>query len=108
MPSPEPAESAHVDDEPQDLLELDSEGVSPRALARLGLLALAVAAATLGISILLGSVAGGSALDFVIFVAWLAAALLFMAGSLLLAAAGVAALINRTRATGPSATRTTP
>lgn len=97
MTAPEPTESAPVEDETPDLLELDSTGASPRALARLGLLSLAVAAGTFIASILLASAPAGSVLDLVVFVVWLAVVVLCVGGTSLLAAAGIAALIARRR-----------
>lgn len=93
----EPVESAASEDS-EDLLELDTEGAAPRALARLGLLTLAVAAVTFVVSVVLASFPSGSALDFVVFIAWLAVGLLALAGSALLLVSGLLALMDRSRA----------
>ncbi len=93
----EPVESAASEDS-EDLLELDTEGAAPRALARLGLLTLAVAGVTFVVSIVLASFPSGSVLDFVVFIAWLAVGVLGLGGTALLLMSGLLALMDRSRA----------
>jgi hypothetical protein len=82
-----------------DLLGLDSPGAkAPRVLARLGLLTLLGAAGSFVLSLLLVAiVAEGTVVDVIVLIAWLGAAVMSIAGVLLIAAAGI------TRAAGASA-----
>jgi len=84
-----------IDSTGDDLLELDAEGVKPRALARLGLLTLAVAAGVFLLSLLLALVPAGAAVDIVVFVTWLTVVLLGVGGGGLLAVAGLLAVVTK-------------
>jgi hypothetical protein len=82
-----------IDTSGPDLLELDSEGVKPRALARLGLLTLGVGGGVFLLSLLLAMIPAGAAIDIAVFVTWLAVVVLGVAaGGLLVAAALLAAV----------------
>jgi len=94
-----------------DLLELDSPAHRHRTFGRLGLLFLGPSVVLFVTSLLLVStVATGNLLDLVVLVLWLAAAGLAICGLVLLAIAGITAVVRgpfSTGASGVSAGKTT-
>lgn len=79
-----------------DILELDSPAHRHRTLGRLGLLFLGPSAVLFVTSLLLVStVAHGNVLDLLVLVMWLAAAGLAIFGLVLLAVAGITAVMRR-------------
>ena len=80
-----------------DVWELDSPVLRHRTLGRLGLMFLGPSAVLFVTSLLLVStVAHGNLLDLVVIVLWLATAGLAICGLVLLAIAGITALMRRT------------
>lgn len=86
-----PADSPGSDEDAGDLLGLDEPGpATPRVLARLGLLAFVGAAVSLALSVLVISAIGQSAvLDVVGLILWVGVAMMSIAGTILLATAGI-------------------
>lgn len=81
-----------------DLLELDSEGIKPRAVARLGLLTLGVAGGVFLLSFLVAMIPAGAAVDIAVFVTWLAVVVLGVAAGGLLVVAGLLAAVTALQA----------